>query len=165
VSALPIGPGPRPGTAAAIALRPARIEDLRLVWVLRNDEVTRRASLDPAPIPWEIHERWFLASLERADRKIYIVSVDGAPEGVARLDIAGRAATVSIHLAPAWRGRGVGPAALCALGALAFGELGLTALLASVKADNAASISAFRKAGFVETERGAVVTFERRGRP
>lgn len=142
--------------ASAVALRPARIEDGRLVWRLRNDEVTRQASFDSAPIPWKIHDCWFRGSLERADRKIYIVTVDGSQEGVARMDIAGREAMVSIHLAPAWRGRGVGPIALRALAALAFGELGISALLASVKADNAASLSAFERAGFVETDRGEI---------
>jgi len=105
------------------------------------------ASLDSAPIPFEVHERWFARSLERADRKLWVVEVDGQGVGVARLDLDGRTATVSIHLAPESRGRGIGPDALRALETLAR-DLGISRLLAAVKADNGASLRAFRKAGF-----------------
>jgi RimJ/RimL family protein N-acetyltransferase len=79
-----------------------------------------------------------------------------------RLDIGGAEATVSIHLASDWRGRGVGTRALVALAELAFADLGIARLLASVKADNHASLAAFRKAGFVRFASAEVVVLERR---
>jgi len=131
-----------------VTLRPAAAADCHRIWLWRNDEATRLASFDPTPIPFETHERWFQGSLRRQDRKIYIVLIDGREVGVARLDVAGVCGTVSIHLAPEWRRRGVGPSALAALEGIAFGSLGLIRMEAEVKADNSASLSAFQKAGF-----------------
>ncbi len=149
--------------ASAVALRPAEEADCQRVWNLRNDEETRRASFDTAPVPWDTHRSWFADALKRNDRRIFMVLVHDRPEGVARLDIEGGAAEVSIHVAPEWRGSGVGTTALDRLAAIAFQELGVARLVASVKADNAVSRAAFARAGFGEAARdGAVVTFERR---
>ena len=132
-----------------VSLRRAVADDCRQVWLWRNDETTRAASFDSALIAFETHRRWFDESLQRPDRHLFIVLADGREAGVVRLDVAEAAGTVSIHLAPAWRGRGVGPSALAALEHIAFGPLGLGRIEARVKADNGASLEAFRKAGFV----------------
>jgi RimJ/RimL family protein N-acetyltransferase len=148
-----------------VTLRPAAAPDCRRIWTLRNDEDVRRASFDSAVIPWDTHQRWFLESLERGDRKVYMVEVEGLSQGVARLDIARDEAAVSIHLAPEWRGRGIGPVALGRLSELAFHDLGLRRLVASVKSDNLASRAAFAKAGFIEARGGPVVTLRREREP
>ena len=145
-----------------VTLRPATVEDCTQVWLWRNDEETRQASVDSSPIPWATHERWFLDSLTSRRRRMYVIVADDQPSGVARLDLDGDHATVSIHLAPECRGRGLGPAALRALADLAFGDPGLNGLLASVKAENRASLSVFRKAGFVPVSAGSTVTLTRR---
>ncbi len=145
--------------AAVVTLRPATADDCRQVWLWRNDEATRRASFDSSEIPLETHEGWFRDSLERRDRRIYIVLADGRPSGVVRLDVRGRQGTVSIHLAPERRGQGLGPAALVSLDRSAWTELDLDAFVAEVKPDNRASIAAFTKAGFRATGlSGPVVT-------
>jgi RimJ/RimL family protein N-acetyltransferase len=149
-------------SASAVTLRPAEAADCQRVWNLRNEPETRGASIDSAPIPWDTHARWFTHSLERSDRRIFMVVVENLSQGVARLDIAGDEGAVSIHVAPEWRGRGVGPVALDKLVAVAFHELRLARLVATVKADNAASLSAFAKASFTETMGGDIVTLERR---
>ena len=71
---------------------------------------------------------------------------------------------MSIHLAPASRGRGVGPAALDALADLAFGGLGLHRLDATVRPENRASLSAFARAGFVPSPAGSLIALTRRAR-
>jgi RimJ/RimL family protein N-acetyltransferase len=144
-----------------VALRPAGHDDCRRIWLWRNDEQTRRVSLDSAPIAFENHERWFQATLRSPDHRAYIIEAGGEAAGVVRLDLEGEQATVSINLAPEWRGRGVGPPALERLAELAFGTLGLNGLVASVKADNRASLAAFEKAGFTPSGRGATVTLHR----
>jgi phosphinothricin acetyltransferase len=139
------------------------MEDGRRIWMWRNDSGTRAASFDTAEIPWDVHDRWFSESLRRADRKIFIVVVGDLSEGAVRLDIAGPEAAVSIHLAPECRGRGLGTIALETLALIARRELKLRRLIASVKHDNVASLSAFRKARFVIAKREeGVVTLERR---
>ena len=144
-----------------VALRPAGHDDCRRVWLWRNDEATRRASFDATPIPLERHERWFQATLQSPERRLYIVEAAGEAAGVVRLDLEGERATVSINLAAEWRGRGVGPLALERLTEVAFATLGLNRLLASVKADNRASLAAFEKAGFASSVRGETVTLHR----
>ncbi len=147
---------------SAVTLRAADARDCERIWKWRNDEETRRASFDSAKIPWDIHERWFSDSLECGDRKIYIIVVKDLSEGVARLDIVEPEATVSIHLAREWRGKGVGSIALRKLAAVAFRELKLRRLVASVKEENLASVFAFKKARFTETKRGGgVITLQR----
>ena len=145
-----------------VVLRPAEPRDSHRVWTLRNDPDTRRVSFDTAVVPWETHAAWFARSLTRADRKIFIVDLHGSSAGVARLDIAGGEAAVSIHLAPEWRGHGLGPVALEQLATFAFRDLGLSRLIASIKPDNAPSLAAFTAAGFTQIEAGGVVTLERR---
>src|SRR5262249_28059638 len=93
---------------AAVTLRSAEPSDCQRVWALRNDEGVRRASFDSAEIPWVLHEPWFFETLERPDRKLYMILVNGRSEGVARLDIVSAEASVSIYLAPEWQGKGVG---------------------------------------------------------
>jgi UDP-2,4-diacetamido-2,4,6-trideoxy-beta-L-altropyranose hydrolase len=132
-----------------VRLRRAVANDCRQVWLWRNDEATRAASFDTAPISFETHQPWFHESLQRLDRHMYIVLADGHEAGVVRLDVADAIGTVSIYLSPAWRGRGIGPSALAALESIAFGPLGLRRIEARVKADNGASLAAFQKAGFI----------------
>ena len=146
---------------ATVTLRPATADDCRRVWLWRNEEETRRASFDSSPIPYDLHQSWFLESLENERRKLYIVVAETEPSGVVRLDITRRRATVSIHLAPERRGQGIGPAALRALAAVAAGDLKLALLLASVKPDNYASLAAFRRAGFTASRTGPMVTLAR----
>lgn len=142
--------------SAVVALRPATRADGLALWRWRNDPATRLASFDGREIELAEHARWVEQSLARADRRIWIVMAAGVDIGMVRLDLEDRAATVSINLAPEARGRGIGPAALRALVAEAFGPLGLLTLRARVKRDNAASLGAFRKAGFAGRGRGAI---------
>jgi RimJ/RimL family protein N-acetyltransferase len=141
------------------------MEDSQRIWTWRNDSDTRAASFDTAEIPWEVHDRWFAESLRRTDRKIFVVVVRNLPEGSARLDIAGPEAAVSIHLAPECRGKGIGAIALEQLAVIARRDFALRRLVASVKPDNVASLSAFRKAGFVvaKSEAGVVTLGKRLG--
>jgi RimJ/RimL family protein N-acetyltransferase len=141
-----------------VRLRRAVAGDCRQVWLWRNEETTRAASFDSAPIAFETHQSWFHQSLQRPDRHLLVVLADGHEAGVVRLDVTDAVGTVSIHLAPAWRGRGVGPSALAALEHIAFGPLGLGRMEARVKADNGASLAAFQKAGFVAVAPGPPVT-------
>jgi N-acylneuraminate cytidylyltransferase len=154
--------------APSVTLRPATVEDVLLLWRWRNDPDTRQASFDEAPVPLDAHTRWLEDSLRRDDRRIYIVRAAG-PEagagvdaGMVRLDLSGSEGTVSINIAPEWRGKGVGPAALRAVESEAFGRLGLSRLVAQVKADNPASRIAFERAGFTATATvGELITFAR----
>jgi len=159
-------------TGGPLTLRPARWEDRWLIWRWRNDTAARRASFDGAAIPAPVHARWFELTLARADRRLYVAFVDGRPVASARLDLAppgaadhghARAAvgTVSLAVAPAWRGRGLGPRVLEALAEEAFHRLSVSRLLAHVKADNVPSRRAFERAGFTVVAGGSALVLAR----
>ena len=151
-------------SAPRVTLRPATPADGEALWRWRNDPETRRASFEQGEVPREAHARWFAEALARGDRRIWIVEADGAAAGMVRLDLAEGEATVSINLAPEWRGRGVGPEALSLLAREAFEGLRLTRITALVKAGNPASRAAFERAGFsVSRDADPVVLVRARG--
>ena len=141
-----------------VRLRAAAASDCERVWVWRNDPETRAASLDTEAIPWDIHQPWFLETLRRPDRRVYIVVADGRDAGAVRLDVADAEARVSIHLAPEARYRGIGVLALRAVVGEAFDGLGLVRVIGVIKPDNQPSLAAFAKAGFALVEGDNLVT-------
>jgi RimJ/RimL family protein N-acetyltransferase len=149
---------------SVVTLRPAAAADGEALWQWRNDPAARRASFDGREIPWEEHADWLARTLGRPDRRLWIVEVAGTPAGMVRLDVEGDCAAVSLNVAPAFRGAGVGPAALARAAGEAFGALGLSTLVARVKVDNPASRAAFERAGFTVTGTGAGVITVRRTR-
>src|SRR5690606_38355974 len=92
-----------------VRLRPARAEDVDLVFAWANDPATRAASFRSGEIGYAEHVAWFEAQLERSDRNPCIVEVRGAPIAFIRLDHADareRLCIISVNLAPEARGRG-----------------------------------------------------------
>ena len=138
-----------------LRLRPAKISDARRLWSWANDPETRRASFTPGRIAWKDHLAWFRSKLASKAVRIYIGVTPGArPLGQVRFegDRPGRA-VVSIVVAPAARGKGVGRL-LLALGLpRAEKDLGVRTIHACVKMDNPASLALFRSAGFRRVRR------------
>ena len=92
-------------------IRPATIEDAKMLFEWRNDEETRRASIIMAPLIWEEHVAWLEKSVKGVfpGRSIYIVEVGGKPAGVVRSDTRADGFTeMSYTVSPAWRGKGLG---------------------------------------------------------
>jgi RimJ/RimL family protein N-acetyltransferase len=135
--------------AAALALRPARDADCERFFAWVNEPGVRRASFVPAPIPRDVHERWFAARL--ADPRCRLYVIESGPDvalGQIRLDLDGAgAAVVSISLDPAVRGRGLAAAAL-RLAVEAGRAGGVARFDAYIRPENAASLRAFARAGF-----------------
>jgi RimJ/RimL family protein N-acetyltransferase len=116
---------------------------------LRNDPATRRASFSSAEVSAEEHHAWFSRKLEDPDCALLIVEEDGWAVGQVRLDRSRRhTAEISIGLAPDARGRGVGREALRIAVSQASELLGVSAVRALIKRDNAPSLAAFTAAGF-----------------
>ncbi len=135
-------------SAPAVTLRPALSSDARTLWRWRNDPQTRAASFSGDAVELAAHERWLQDTLGRADRRLYVAHAEGRDVATARLDVQGTEAVVSLTVAPEWRGRGMGTHVLRALAAEAFGAAGLRRLVARIKPDNAASRTAFERAGY-----------------
>jgi UDP-2,4-diacetamido-2,4,6-trideoxy-beta-L-altropyranose hydrolase len=133
-----------------VRLRPARVDDSRLLWEWANDAETRALSFSQAPIPWNDHQKWFASKL--ADRRCFVLiglDRDDQPIGSVRLDTEplGRA-VLSINLSPPNRGLGYGTQLIRMASAELVRLAKVRVIHAFVKPSNGASLRAFEKAGF-----------------
>ena len=125
-----------------------------------NDPLTRAMSLSTKPVPYADHCAWFRAALADPGRHLFIAELAGQPFAFLRLDgrpdegtsREGPSCTISINLAPRSRARGLGTACLQAMSGEA-ASLGFSQVDASIREDNAASLRAFAKVGYVERAR------------
>ena len=133
-----------------LRIRPARPDDVRLLWEWANDPVVREASFSPEFIRWEDHVVWFSKKLQ--DRRCFIFVAedhDGKSVGQVRFDSTTLGDfDVGISVAKANRGHGLasslikrGVEAVCS-------EVGERRFNAFVRPHNQASIKAFERAGF-----------------
>ncbi|MFD9899667.1 GNAT family N-acetyltransferase [Mesorhizobium sp. NPDC059025] len=67
-------------------LRPATVEDARLLFDWRNEPLTRAMSVNAEPVTWEAHLKWLSARLARPDPGLYICEEDGNALGMVRVD-------------------------------------------------------------------------------
>ena len=134
-----------------LRLRPARADDIRLLWEWANDPEVRAASFCSAPIPWETHIAWFEQKFHQ-NKSILLIAEneDGTPFGQIRFDfMAHREADLNISLAKQKRGMGLAvPIIRRALGDL-FASTDCDRVHAYVKPENIPSMRVFEKAGFV----------------
>ena len=145
-----------------VALRRAQDEDIRDVWVWRNDFTTRCQSQSSAPVLWPDHEAWWRITLEATDAHLLVAELAGAPVAALRFDRVGDAEfEVSINLAPKVRGSGLGGEIL-AKACSDFRDLkGPVTLIATIHRKNPASRSIFERLGFVRAEGLSNSGFER----
>lgn len=130
-----------------VSVRPAEIDDGEFVWACRNDPEARAVSRSVEAIPLTDHLAWFARRLQRPETRFLIVEADGERAGYVRLERGDTETEISVALAPEARGKGVGSAAIRAAAQVEATESGAT-IAAYVKNDNAASLSAFHRAGF-----------------
>jgi UDP-2,4-diacetamido-2,4,6-trideoxy-beta-L-altropyranose hydrolase len=143
-----------------LALRRAEEADCRLIWQWSNDPAARAVAFTTHQIPWEEHLAWWHTHFNVRDCLIYIAVGEDGPAGQVRYDIDGDTATISINVAPAFRGRGYGTR-IIELGSEAlFASSGLGKIDAYVRPENTASIHAFLKAGFAKEEITTVRGFQ-----
>lgn len=132
---------------ALMKLRPATRGDARVLHRWRNDGETRAASLSSAAVPWGEHVAWLDRSLGSPDTRLLVGELEGAPIGVVRIDRNGESATISVTVAPEARSRGLATPLIRA-GVQAAAALGVERVIALIRRENTASISAFQAAGF-----------------
>ncbi|MBN1900071.1 GNAT family N-acetyltransferase [Candidatus Sumerlaeota bacterium] len=135
-----------------IMLRPATLEDAKLLFDWRNDSVTRDVSFSSEPIAWETHIPWLEKVLQNPSRKVYIGErmEDHIPIGQVRFDLhSEEEIEINIAVAPAWRGRGLGTTLIReGVDRIQRDFDGIRTIIALIKPDNAASRKAFQKNGF-----------------
>ncbi len=138
-------------------VRTVQPDDLELLWRWANDPATRRNSFSPREISLQSHSDWFHQTLASPRSRIYMLEIDGEPQGQVRYDkISSDEAEIDVSIAPEHRGQGMGTLALCLTRDLAINDLGVSRLVGIVMTSNLASSAAFRKAGFIEGDRRTV---------
>jgi RimJ/RimL family protein N-acetyltransferase len=144
----------------AVRLRPATERDIELLWLWRNDPVTRSQSRNTDPISWKAHLRWVRSALGDPGRKILIGERDSNPVGNVGFHRVDGDMEVSIVVAPGERGKGVGRAMLSTACADMPGDL-----YAAVRTGNEASRRLFESCGFepVESSEAGFARYLRRG--
>jgi len=132
-----------------LRLRPATLEDCRLLWEWANDPVARRASFSLECISWEDHIRWFRTKLSDQSCYFYVLlSEEDAPIGQMRFDTSSNEAEINVSVAPNYRSRGYGARGIRIASKCLFQETDITRIYAHIKPDNDASIRAFTEAGY-----------------
>ena len=141
-------------------LRPATLEDAKILFEWRNDPQARAASHNQDEISFESHMAWLKASLKKTGRRLYIAEEAGISVGTVRSDWSDGAYTLSWTVRPESRGEGVGKR-MVSLFANQFTE----PIRAEVKSDNLASIKIAQaiglqpdhvKDGVIHFSRGAI---------
>jgi L-amino acid N-acyltransferase YncA len=133
-------------------LRPAHAGDGQLIWLWRNDHATRMVSQKTAPIPWADHMAWWDSALASDERRILIAEAAGVPVAMVRFDRSDEEGfEVSINLAPAARGSGLGGRILSEACKAFRSQHNEARLLAMIRRDNSASRRIFESLGFVRS--------------
>jgi UDP-2,4-diacetamido-2,4,6-trideoxy-beta-L-altropyranose hydrolase len=135
--------------AAEVEVRAAEASDCDRVWSWRNDPDTRKWSNDQRSIAVEDHRNWFAGALNDEQRMLLIGQDARGSVGFVRFDLAGTEAAVSIFLAPARRGEGLGRNLLAqAIRRLTVDQPLTSTVRAQVVSGNLASIRLFESLGF-----------------
>jgi RimJ/RimL family protein N-acetyltransferase len=148
--------------AEALRLRPARAEDAFTFFAWVNDPEVRRQSLDTGPVAWKQHRAWFMARLDSAATRMYVLEAGDLPVGQVRFDHDRGETRVDYSIDPLFRGRGW---------AVPMMQLGLREAAghwqgptrAEVKEANAASQAVFRRLGFEESRAAGGLRIFRHG--
>jgi UDP-2,4-diacetamido-2,4,6-trideoxy-beta-L-altropyranose hydrolase len=135
---------------AHLQLRPATVDDARLLHGWRNHPAVRTVSATQEPIAFGAHQRWLQAVLANPARWLFVACVGQLPVGSIRFDrVDSGHLDVSLYTDPDLQGLGVGQRLLAA------GELALLALhpsgftvVAQVLPGNTASQRLFHAGGY-----------------
>ncbi|MCF7668541.1 MAG: UDP-2,4-diacetamido-2,4,6-trideoxy-beta-L-altropyranose hydrolase [Verrucomicrobia bacterium] len=129
-------------------IRPAHLDDCRMIWEWANDPLTRSMSFTSREIPYLEHERWFVQQLEDTDKILFIAEANCVPAGFIRFDNQGKETLISLNIAPEFRGRGLAVRFLTQAVTAFIHDTGIVHINAFIKPDNKASIKTFERAGF-----------------
>lgn len=131
-------------------LRRATIEDSWAIWNLANDPTVRASSFLSDSIPWDSHCVWLENKLKDPAYHI-LLAIEEPSEmlGVIRFEcVNSDTARISIAVATQRRGCGIGTSLITEGVNWIFRETQVATIEAYIRPENAASISAFEKAGF-----------------
>lgn len=135
-----------------INLRSAAESDCQQLFSWANDPAVRSASFHSDPVVWENHQQWFARKLCDPQSIIYIGETHASePMGQVRFHIIEKRATLSVVVAPKFRGAGWGRELIALSVRILMRTHPVRAVDAFVKPGNLSSIRLFESAGFRRT--------------
>ena len=91
-----------------LLLRPASINDAKILYLWRNDSMTRLSSHNTNKIKWNDHINWLKSMLDNKDKKIFIAKSNGKPVGTVRAEYIDNVYKLSWTVSPESRGKDIG---------------------------------------------------------
>ncbi|MFN4122574.1 MAG: UDP-2,4-diacetamido-2,4,6-trideoxy-beta-L-altropyranose hydrolase [Flavobacteriales bacterium] len=142
--------------------RKAKLDDALLLFKWANDNDVRKNSLNPNPIIWEEHLKWYSNKINSALTVIYILEYNQVPLGQIRLDMVDDFWQIDYSIDSRFRGISLGTLMIDFVKSQADIFNKLSAL---VKKDNYASLYVFINNGFQkiseeETDKANLIRFE-----
>jgi RimJ/RimL family protein N-acetyltransferase len=133
-----------------VLLRRAAGDDATAIWELRNSPDVRATSRRRYELDRAEFEREIVAAIENARAEVFVVEVEGEIAGYIRIDPrnGGDEFEIGIAVASAWRGRGIGTAAIAEATSTFLEARPNSVVLALVRPENASSAGAFESAGY-----------------
>jgi len=132
-----------------VSLRPATLEDMRMVYEWRNHSSVRAVSRNTSSIEWVQHRTWFESVLNDSERFLFVAMHNEHPVGVLRFDLNKDEAEISLYLAPDQHGHGYGAAIVESGEAWLRNHHGeICEVVAEVMQDNVASQKLFDSCGY-----------------
>ena len=144
-----------------IKIRAVREGDKDFLFNLKNEHVSLRYSFKPHKVQKREHEKWFKRIANSTEVKQLIITGKGnKPIGQARFNINPEAnsAGISVSIVPEMRGKGYGSKIIGKSSTYAIKKFRINKVYARIKKSNKASVRAFGKAGFKETDRKKYIT-------
>ena len=89
-------------------LRSAESGDCKLLFSWVNDKEVRDNSILKEKISWDKHTKWFIATMNSKNSKIFILEFDGCPVGQIRYELQDSEWTIDYSVESKMRGRGFG---------------------------------------------------------
>lgn len=132
----------------------AKIDDMKAVFDLSNDELVRQNSFNQEKIEWESHQAWFRNKINDENSLFYLIKdLKGDLIAQVRFDkIMDTEGDISISVASQFRGKGYGVKVLNAVSEKIIAEKKIKIIKAYIKNENLASQAIFEKAGYILKE-------------
>ena len=132
-----------------ILLQTATLGDMQRIFEWRNDPWLVPYSSTQQKVTWEEHSKWFLKAIKDDKKVIYIIQANRTPVGQVHFFRDGDDASVGISIMQPYTGKGYGVQALKEGCQSILNMWYIKTICGFIRNDNQASVSAFRKAGFV----------------
>lgn len=136
-----------------LKLRQATYEDMELIFVWANDELTRKNSFHDRKITYSEHKEWFHKKMDSEECDILICVCDNVPIGMLRLEYNNQKALISFSVDKDYRGQGLGGKILeLARSYVMDNKADIKYLYGLVKYSNVASQKNFEKLNYVRED-------------